>query len=107
MILLAACSDRPTEPQDPTRVSDAIVRGRAAFLSNCTRCHNGDGQDLAFFDFPDSAITRRALAHVSLATAEDIIAYIATLRTTPRPRDERLFQPGGVVLASDLAFGQA
>jgi hypothetical protein len=109
MMILAACGDRPTEPEDDplTRVSDAVVRGRTAFLSKCTRCHNGDGQDLAFFDFPDSAITRRALAHVDLATSEDINAYIGTLRTTPRPRDERLFQPGGVVLASDVAFGQA
>jgi hypothetical protein len=107
MMLVTACSDRPTEPLDDPGASDAALRGRAAFLSKCTRCHNGDGQDLAFFDFPDSAITRRALAHVDPATAEDINAHIATLRTTPRPRDERLFQPGSVVLANDAAFGTA
>ncbi|MEX2284249.1 MAG: hypothetical protein WEE89_17305 [Gemmatimonadota bacterium] len=107
IIAVAGCSDRPTAPADDPSRSDAVLRGRAAFLSKCTRCHNGDGQDLAFFDFPDSAITRRALAHVDLATAEDINAYIATLRTTPRPRDERLFQPGGAVLANDAVFGLA
>lgn len=108
LLLVTACSDRPTGSDEPTAgVDAAVIRGRVAFLSKCTRCHNGDGQDLAFFDFPDSAITRRALAHVDLATAEDINIYIATLRTTPRPREARLFQPGDVVLSNDAGFGAA
>jgi hypothetical protein len=109
LILVSACSDRPTAASDEpiAGLNDAVARGRVAFLSKCTRCHNGDGQDLAFFDFPDSAITRRSLAHVDLATAEDINAYIGTLRATPQPRDARLFQPGHVVLPSDADFGAA
>ena len=111
--LWAACSDPPTAPEGgvsgPLALpSEAVLAGRAAFVAKCESCHNsGDGVDLAFFAFPDSAIRRRALAHVGQESASDIIAHVATLRTNPRPREGRLFQPGGAVLASDAVFGRA
>ena len=116
-LCLTACGDSSTSPDNGTPgtpntpitpPSSAALRGRAAFVANCASCHNSaDGVDLAFFNFADSTITRRALKHVDQATTNDILAHLATLRSNPHPRDERLFQPGGVVLANDAAFGQA
>ncbi len=90
-------------PQPPLR-GDAVA-GRLAFDLECSSCHaDGDGIDLAFFAFPDSTIVRRAVAHVDTATAQDIVAHVATLRVLPTSRDFRLFQPGGGTTAGDALF---
>ncbi|MBI4540195.1 MAG: hypothetical protein HY704_11875 [Gemmatimonadetes bacterium] len=104
-LALAACDI--TEPLDEAagrRPPDAL-RGQAAFVASCSGCHaSGDGLDLAYFRFTDTTVVRRAVAHVDTATALDIVAYIHTLDVRPANRDVRLFQPGGSVLASDVAF---
>jgi hypothetical protein len=106
ILLVTACGES-TSPEDAGDVAVAAMRGRLAFTANCASCHTSDdGLDLAFFGFADSTIMRRALKHVDRETANDIIAHITTLRSNPHPRDERLFQPGGVVLANDATFGQ-
>lgn len=98
--LIAACSDvvGSSDIGDP-------VAGRTAFVESCASCHpSHDGLDLAMFAFPDTTIIRRALSHVSEATARDIVAHIRTFDVAPASRDARPFQPGGRVLESDITF---
>jgi hypothetical protein len=111
---LAGCSgDSNGDPADPSGpngptlpVTPQAARGLVAFQQNCASCHaSRDGYDLHFFRYGDTTIVRRALGHVDQATAQDIVAHIATFSFPQHPRDERPFQPGGVVLASDAAFG--
>ena len=97
-----------TPPPPPPPLSASAQRGKIAFTANCASCHNSaDGYDLAYFNYADSTIVRRALGHVDQATSDDIVAYIASIQAPTHNRDERLFQPGGAVLASDAAFGAA
>lgn len=104
VIALAACDGAPSEPHDTFEPANAAL-GRAAFSASCASCHAAeDGLDLAFFGFSDSTIVRRALAHVDLKTARHIVAHVRTLPAGAAGRHTRLFQPGGVVLASDVEF---
>ena len=106
-ILAAACADssRPTGPGEPP-ITGNVIAGEAAFLAECASCHAArDGFDLAFFAFPDTTIVRRALGHVELPTAHDIVAYIRTLRAPHTGRTVRIFQPGDVMAISDVAIG--
>ena len=107
---LAAC-DSPASPLAESESPDVAARladptlGHEAFLAECASCHaSRDGFDLAFFSFPDSTIIRRALGHVDMATSSDIAAYIRTLDVAPVGRFATSFQPGGVLLTSDLEF---
>ena len=95
---LASCSgDDPTGAlvdEPPVVVGDPAA-GMVAFGAECASCHaTGDGLDLAFFDFTDTTIVRRAVAHVDTATALDIVAHINTLGVHPEDRHVRIFQPG-------------
>ena len=94
--------DPPTAP--PTHKADTAA-GRLAFRTSCASCHaSGDGWDLAFFNFGESSVIRRASRHVSTETAEDIAAYIEALSVPPRDRAFRPFQPLNVSVASDGEF---
>ena len=116
--LLLACLLAPAVPLLPScSVSDAVatglhsgnaVRGATAFVNACSSCHaSGDGYDLAYFGFTDTTIVRRAVRHVDTLTAYDIVAHIHALKVAPLNPQVRPFQPGGVVLASDLDFANA
>ncbi len=104
--LTAGCSDGPAGPGggEPPLRGD-VAAGRAAFLESCSGCHNSrDGFDLAFFRYPDSTIVRRAVKHVSEPTARDIVAHIRSLGPGQATRNERVFQPRGRLLSSDIHF---
>lgn len=104
--LAAACSDDPTGVDVPVFVADA-AQGRLAFVDSCSGCHaSGDGLDLSFFGFSDTTIVRRAVAHVDTATALNIVAHIRTLGEPVVHRDDRIFQPGGGMVSSDVAFAE-
>ena len=93
-------SDLSLEDADP-------VMGLVTFQLECASCHaSGDGFDLAFFSFPDSTIVRRALGHVPLSDALDIVAYIRSLGAETLTRHTRLFQPGNRILAGDRVFAE-
>jgi hypothetical protein len=113
--LSIACSteDLPTGPEQPEL--DIIsppppppsggLTGQQAFAQNCSTCHvNLDAFDLAYFSYPDTAIIRRAVKHVSLTTAQLIASYTKSLITPRVPRTTRLFQPGGGTATSDVDF---
>jgi hypothetical protein len=86
-------------------ISGDRALGATAFLNDCASCHAArDGFDLALFSFTDTTIVRRALAHVDLPTARDIVAHVRSIRVTPAAEDSRPFQPGGRVLANDRDF---
>lgn len=103
--LLAGCETALLDPSaDALHRGDATL-GRAVFAAECAICHaSGDAFDLAFFAFADTTIIRRAVAHVDTAAARDIVAHVRALGVQPVARDLRLFQPGGRVAASDVAF---
>ena len=104
---LAACSDSTEDLTSPTPEAPAASasRGRATFVAECASCHaSGDGADLALFQFPDSTIVRRALGHVPMDQALDIVAHVRSLAPGDFDRRTRVFQPGGRVLADDRAF---
>src|SRR5262245_7739376 len=104
LFFISGCHDGSGIDQPLT---GAAARGQIAFSVSCASCHaSADGFDLAFFNFSDTTIIRRALNHVDRATADDIVAHIRTLPTPRHSREERPFQPGSTVLASDAAFGQ-
>ena len=106
--LTAACADSPSAPVDHQPLfSGNPGAGLEAFRRECAGCHAaGDAFDIAFFDFPDTAIVRRALRHVDTATAHDVVAHVRTVGTSGGSPDLRLFQPGGEVLASDVEFAR-
>lgn len=108
LAVAAAACDTPAEPDDRAAPLAAVLRGQAAFARDCASCHaSHDAIDLAFFNFTDTTIIRRAVAHVDTETALDIVAFVRT-RVVPRAsRTVRLFQPGGVVLGGDVAFATA
>jgi len=106
----AACDDVTTvqtPPDDPFAGGDPVL-GRAAFQQDCASCHaSRDGFDLAHFQFPDTTIRRRALAHVDEPTATNIVAHVRTLSARRPSSDEvPLFQPGNRTLGDDVAFAQ-
>lgn len=106
-VLVSACYDADPAAYDDATLVDA-VRGQLAFVAECATCHaSGDGIDLATFRFTDTTIIRRALVHVDSATARNIVAHIRTLKTPAFDEQTRIFQPGGVVLGSDLEFATA
>jgi hypothetical protein len=95
----------PGVPPDELAAA-AVARGHTAFLGECAACHaSRDAFDLAFFQFTDTTIIRRALGHVERTTADDIVAYVRSLRTPHVTRNMRPFQPNGVLLDDDIAFG--
>jgi len=107
--IVAGCSSDSTGPEAPpgTPRPDPQL-GRVAFEQACAQCHaSRDGFDIAAFGFTDTTIIRRAVAHVDTATARNIVAYIRTVEATRQDEKERLFQPGGVPLASDLDLALA
>jgi len=105
LVSLAACGDHATAP-DRSLHADA-ARGRAAFVASCASCHaSGDAFDLAYFQFADTTTIRRALKHVDSLTARDIAAYVATLGGRTASPQERLFQPGGTPVGSDVDFAR-
>ena len=108
LAVAAAACDTPTDPARDGSLALAAARGAAAFTRDCATCHaSGDAIDLAFFNFTDTTIVRRAVAHVDTATALDIVAFVHTRVVARTSRSLRLFQPGGVVLGGDVAFATA
>ncbi|MBI4544286.1 MAG: hypothetical protein HY703_03725 [Gemmatimonadetes bacterium] len=108
-LLLTQCEQMPS-PLDEGggRALPDARQGQVAFAAECATCHaSGDGFDLAFFNFTDTTIVRRAVAHVDTATALDIVAHVGTLRVQRASRDLRPFQPGGAVLSGDVEFATA
>jgi hypothetical protein len=104
LVAAAACQQEPTAPHAAEPVGNAAL-GSVTFAQECGSCHaSGDGFDLALFAFPDSTIVRRALGHVSLDEAMDIVAHVRSLPVGALSRDTRAFQPGGRVLDGDRAF---
>jgi hypothetical protein len=110
-LFVLGCDVPPTAPpltnasEEPR---ERVLRGQAAFVSSCAPCHaSGDGLDLAFFNFTDTTIVRRAVVHVDTATALDIVAFVHTLDIQRASRDLRLFQPSGAVLSGDVALASA
>lgn len=101
---VGGCADEVTSPLPPTEQADAHL-GAETFALECAGCHaSRDGFDLAFFSFPDSTIIRRALGHVNMDDALDIVAHIRTLPVAGVDRGERIFQPAGWLLEDDRAF---
>jgi hypothetical protein len=106
--LTVACSEsNPTAAlleETPAVLGDPVA-GMVAFRGECAPCHaTGDGLDLAFFDFQDTTIVRRAVAHVDTATALDIVAHVQALSVRPVDRTGRIFQPGDRILSDDVTF---
>ena len=70
----------------------------------CNDCHAPDALDLAFFDFSDNNIKRRAEPHVGTEGAEKIVDLIHAIREKYKlekledPHQFRLMQPGGEVI---------
>ena len=115
LVLVTGCADReplaevkeaPTSREFAAAVLDT-ARGEALWGAQCASCHtNKKGWDLANFGFADTTIIRRALQHVNATEAWDIVAHIRSLpRADTMTPSRRPFQPGNVVLASDLEFG--
>ena len=85
----------------------SAARGAATWARECAQCHTStQGWDLAHFGYTDTTIVRRALGHVTIADAGDIVAHVRSLpRADTMTPTRRPFQPGNVVLASDQEFG--
>ena len=111
-------------PGGPSQ-AEVIAAGVASFRApgaiqagaSCASCHAPDGYDLAYFDFDDATLRRRAEPHLSAEHADRIVALVHALRRRDgiAPRDHRTarpLQPGGAVLPGatvaerDLAFGR-
>ncbi len=101
------------EPETAPEPQGNPQLGALVFRSSCAGCHTSrDGLDLATFAYGDATVMRRALGHVDSTSARDILAHLRGLEVPPAPAGHaaltpvtRLFQPGGRVLADDLAFG--
>ncbi len=104
-VLIAACSESSSAPNEPIVPRPDAAIGRIAFENECSTCHaSRDGFDLRMFRFTDTTIIRRAVAHVDTATARNIVAYIHSVSAPAQTETFRLFQPKGAPLASDLDF---
>lgn len=108
-LLIASCGSSPVAPEtrsdEDAELRASVIRGRSAFSQSCAPCHaSGDGFDLAFFNYPDSAVIRRATAHVDSSTALEIVAHLRSLPVQRASRGARPFQPGNEVLGSDEEF---
>jgi hypothetical protein len=107
ILATAACSDTATSSLDglPPSLKGNANLGLEAFQAECASCHSaGDGFDLAFFGFPDTTIVRRALGHVEMPTALDIVAHIRSMNPAQSDRNAHVFQPQGRILVTDQAF---
>jgi hypothetical protein len=97
---LDVVSPPPPSPAPPL----ATGTGQTAFVASCTSCHAArDAFDLAYFSYSDTNIVRRALGHVSSATAAGIVAYIHTIASPHVPETKLLWQPGGSVVAGGIS----
>ena len=95
----------PPPPPPPPLPNPNPSLGQIAFQQNCASCHaSRDGFDLAYFDYSDTTIIRRALKHVNSTTASLIATYIRSMSTPRVSQSLRLFQPGGSTAASDVDF---
>lgn len=107
IVVASACTDTgisSLDGLDPALTGNPAL-GLEAFRAECSSCHaTGDGFDLAFFDFPDTTIIRRALRHVDRPTSLDIVAHISSLGDAQSDRNAHVFQPEGRILMSDQAF---
>ena len=93
----------PPPPPPPPNPNPSL--GEIAFQQNCAQCHAArDGFDLAYFDYADTTIIRRALKHVNSTTASLIATYIRSMSTPHVSQSLRLFQPGGGFAANDVDF---
>lgn len=113
-LLLAACSTETTAPTVAIgnveitvhplfSVQGDSVAGHDAFIAACSSCHaSRDGFDLAYFSYTDTNIVRRALGHVTQPTADDIAAYILSIRDQSVPEMTLLWQPGGSTIPGGL-----
>lgn len=133
LISLVGCKDSSLSSETPEEELDQIIaEGVDAFrkpgaIQNgaaCANCHAPDGLDLAYFDFDDRTIKRRAAPHVgefSFQLSADDFKKIEKLVEALRikydiePKSHmgfRPLQPGGEVLPGntaadrDYAFGQ-
>ncbi len=102
----------PFEFTSSPEIEQAIAEGEAIFNkpgqilggAACANCHAPDAFDLAFFDFAEEDIRRRAAPHVSEEDADAIVRYVDAIRERynltqlASSREHRLFQPGGSVL---------
>jgi hypothetical protein len=97
--------DSPTGSGISGLVGDAEL-GALVFEAECASCHSSkDGFDLAAFSFTDTTIIRRALGHVDMDAARDIVAHVNRLPVRDRrTRESSPFQPGDRVLGSDYDF---
>lgn len=104
--------------------SEAIKAGLVAWRKvdangrSCIGCHSPLGLELAYYNFSDADILRRARAHVGDSDAQAIVDMIHALRreggiSSPRdPMTDAPAQPGGAVLPGtsaaerDFAFGK-
>ena len=103
---------------------DLIAKGTIAWHKqdkkgrSCVGCHSPQGLELAFYDFDDDDILRRAQAHVSREDSQAIVGMIHARRREHkiyRPMDAMAdppLQPGGELLPGetpaerDSAFGK-
>lgn len=122
--LALAAGVRSSAPDTAGIDRDLIAKGKAAWRKqdkngrSCIGCHSPLGLELAFYDFDDDNLLRRAGAHVSAADAQAIVGMIHARRREYkiyRPLDamaDRPLQPGGEVLPGetpaerDAAFGR-
>ena len=132
LLTLSACgADSLTGDSAGFRVAPPTDRTEAAYTDGleawrkpgatdagaaCANCHAPDALDLAYFDFSDDDIRRRAAFHLEPEAVERIVAFVHAQRTRYRirprdPRTHRPLQPGGDVLPGttpaerDAAFG--
>jgi hypothetical protein len=70
----------------------------------CVSCHSPQGLELAFYNFDDGDLLRRAEAHVTTVEAQTIVGMIHARRREYKiyspldPMKDRPLQPGGAVL---------
>lgn len=93
----------PAEVDQKFRAGLAVWRRPDAHGAACASCHSPDAIDLAVIAYPDDAIMRRGLAHLSPVQMTAIVDLVHAQRrrfgiTRPCSRDWRPFQPGGEVL---------
>ena len=124
LVIFAGCEDPTLSVDTPDQELDQIIaegvealRKPGAIISNsaCVNCHAPDALDLAYFEFGDRNLKRRAephTSHFSFQLTGDDFAKIEKLVEALRikydiePRDPMQFrplQPGGEVLPGNTA----